>query len=503
MATLSFRRVTQFAQQRRCGRRPPAGGKALMMVVISLPALFGVAGLVFDAGLMEATKQNLQHAADAASSAAARDLALGKSQSAVVATVQDSLTRNGFADASFLVNTPPVSGPFAGRSGFVEVTASTKYDTKIMPAVGGATTVTAAVRSVAGRMAASAGAALVVLDPEPPPITIPVVPLVLPLSYPAILGGLEVLGVGTVRVDGAVHVNTEWGGVDELGNVAGAGHGPPYAISCTPLLALTRLKARDVRVVGGVENKNHFSSFIGGQANPLKAGRLAVPDPLKSVPPPSKAADASIVTTNRGGVRVLQLPLLFSTTLQPGVYDWIEIISGNVTFAPGVYIIRNVNPLTGISLNIAGGIVKADGVLFYITNSSSYDAVGGSPDSGDGESEPANTNILNLLPSIVINGALPGSSFTPLNSAASPFDGMLIYQRRRDYRPIVIVYQNQLGNPAFDGTIYAKWGHVAFIGDGTHDMKIVAGSARLVSLLGLTLAPSETLPPAYDVFPVE
>ncbi len=63
--------------------------------------------------------------------------------------------------------------------------------------------------------------------------------------------------------------------------------------------------------------------------------------------------------------------------MQPGVYDWIEIISGNVTFAPGIYIITGANPLTGVGLSILGGTVTANGVLFYITNSTSFDPSSG------------------------------------------------------------------------------------------------------------------------------
>jgi hypothetical protein len=67
----------------------------------------------------------------------------------------------------------------------------------------------------------------------------------------------------------------------------------------------------------------------------------------------------------------------------------------------------------------------------------------------------------------------------------------------------VIAYQSLLGNVVFQGTVYAKWGHVLFAGDGTLDFRIVSGTARLVPVLGLTLQPSQLLPPASDVFLVE
>jgi hypothetical protein len=141
-------------------------------------------------------------------------------------------------------------------------------------------------------------------------------------------------------------------------------------------------------------------------------------------------------------------------------------------------------------------------VLFYITNSPAYDPLIGAPDNADGEGRPTSSGVGGQA-SVVINAALPGSSFSPLQDPSSPFNGMLIYQRRKDYRPIVVSAQNLLGSPAIRGTIYAKWGHVRFLGDGAYDMPVVAGSVRFVAMLGLTIAPSQLLAPAYDVFLVE
>ena len=90
-----------------------------------------------------------------------------------------------------------------------------------------------------------------------------------------------------------------------------------------------------------------------------------------------------------------------------------------------------------------------------------------------------------------------------LDDAGSPFDGMIVYQRRRDYRPIVVAHQGALLGGSFAGRIYAKWGHVVLIGNSTYDVSIVAGSARLVAIADMTLAPSVRLPPAQDVFLVE
>lgn len=486
--------------QRRCRR-----GKAVFFLLVGLPALFGMMGLVFDVGTMYADRQNLRHASDAAATAAAMDLVLGKSTGQASATVDDYLIdRNGNANAHAVTNIPPTGGVYAGRSGFVEVIADHPYQTKIMHLVGAAAQTQVRSRSVAGPLASTTGAAIVVLDPQPPPVSVGIA-LPLALNYPALLGGLEVLGAGAVRVDGSVLVNTRWGGVDENGSPAGVGPGPPYGISCTPLLQLTKLQARDIRVVGGVDNQANYSDFVSGQPSPLKASRTAVPDPYAALPVPSESASsAGVDTTLRGGVRVATLPLIGpTTTLQPGVYEYIEIISGTVVFQPGVYVIRSVSPLTGISLSIVGTTVTANGVLFYITNSQAFSATDGSPDNADVGTTPTAPTTPPAVPSVVINAALLNSSFTPLQDPLSPLNGLLLYQRRNDFRPIAIVNQTLIGGAAIRGTIYAKWGHVIFAADGTYDVRIVAGSLRLAAVLSLAFTPSQLLPPAQDVYLVE
>jgi hypothetical protein len=81
---------------------------------------------------------------------------------------------------------------------------------------------------------------------------------------------------------------------------------------------------------------------------------------------------------------------------------------------------------------------------------------------------------------------------------------MWIYQRRQDPRPIVITHQGLLGAATLQGAIYAKWGHITFIGALSHyDISFVAGTARFVTVLGMTISPSTLLAPAKDVYLVE
>ena len=401
----------------------PRSGKVLVLLAILLPSLIGIVGMVIDGGLMMNEHRNLQHAADAASTAAAMNLAQGKTTGVAIATANDVVhSGNLLPDATVTVHIPPSSGPHAGQSGHVEVLADKVYESRFMRVLDGIVDRSLRARSVAGVEDATAGAAIVVLDPDPADISldgitalmssinvnnlstslipqtsasayltpIPVVGPTAALAVNASLGsmlptlatnlinnvtssvtltplptltaGFEVEGIGRVIVDGSILINNEWGGVDENGEPAGAAPGPPYALACMPILATTRVRARDIRVVGGVDNENYYRPFDAQQANPLQANRLPIDDPMASLPVPSTASDSanvnatlrspshsyrvslSVAQANTltsgvlGSLSALLRPLftplianlttlLTQPTLQPGVYDSITVIS--------------------------------------------------------------------------------------------------------------------------------------------------------------------------------
>lgn len=574
-------------------------GKILVLLAIMLPTLFGMTGLVIDGGLMMSEYRNLQHVADAASTAAAMQLRLGKGVDEATQTAEDVVMQgNGLADASVIVNIPPLSGRFAGRSGHAEVTVTTTYDSYFMHVVSGIIDRTIRARSVAGVEDVTAGAAIVILDPDPNHLSYPTpneiiseideadianeianqadaaaflaqVPVVGPLaagllnsqlgelmpdvvsnltdqivgalptiSVPALIGGLEVEGLGRLEVDGAIHINTKWGGRDENGELVGESAGPPYALTCMPILPTTRVRARDIRVVGGVDNPDYYRAFDPQDRPPLQANRLPVKDPLAGLPTPTtlnasvsptihNPADLVVVALGVADASALsnailnQLPallrplfqplisplstLLSRPTIEPGVYNSITVLSplGGARFEPGIYIVRGVNPATRTSLAILGP-VRAEKVLFYVTNSSNYDPVTGLPDGGE-DSETAPANIApTLLPSVLIASLLPNARITGLNDPGSPFDGMLIYQHRTDRRPIIIEAQQLIGSGDISGTIYSKWAHNLFVaGAGSYDLRFVTGTMRVVTVTTTTIAPTTLFPPAQDVLLLE
>jgi hypothetical protein len=498
MQSLKFRLPPSSS---RCPER--CNGKVLTLFAVLVPVLLGFCGLVIDGSMLLVQRRSAQHAADAAATAAAAALAEGKSANAAssvaVSYVQND---NELASAAISVQIPPSSGPHAGQAGFVEVQVTQPVPTYLIQAVGASSVNHVRATAIAGRKPATSGAAIVVLDPDPPGLDLPaILSIPLPTTPSLSLAGLEVLGVGQLRVNGAVLVNTTWGGVDEHGEPAGEFAGFRSAVTCMPLLPLTKLRATDLRVTGGVDDEKNYGSYLSGKPSPLRANRAPVPDPLASLPNPSLAADPVHVSgTLQGGVSVLTLPLGPTTRLTPGVYDYIRITAGNVVMESGVYIIRSRHPLTGISLEIVGGQVTAEGVMFYIIDDPSFTPSSSAPDAED----PPPPLMVQITPiSAVINAGLLGSRFTPLSETGSVYDGTLLFQNRADRRIIVVARDTLLSSGSLSGTIYAKWGHVVFSAMGTFDARFVVGSIRFVNVLDVTLQPSHLLPPAQDVFLVQ
>lgn len=477
-------------------------GKVLVLVAVLIPAIFGMAAVVIDGGLLMLLSRKYQHATDAAATAAAYNVALDTgSPSATAGRYVREI--NELPGASVTLHAPPTVGTYAGRAGFVEVLAEESYTPRFAPAAGIGRNLVVRTRSVAGLEAATADAAVVILDPSPPTITLGALPISLPSLTP-LLGGLEVLGLGSLRVSGAILINNTWGGVDENGEQVGDQSLLRHAASCTPILPLTRVRANDVRVVGGVDMPGSYGPLTNGGEPPLRANRRPVPDPCKSLPAPTLSADpVNVSSTLRGSALVVNLPILPPVRLRPGVYDWIQVVTGPVVFDPGVYIIRDVNPVSRIGLSILAGPVTAEGVMFYFTNSSGYSPTSGAPDRFDGETAPGSPGVLTLFPSALINGGILSSRFSGLNSPGSPFHGLVMYQRRQDRRPILILGLPVLGSSSFSGNIYAKWGSVILGGTGTYRSALSVGSLRILDVLDCRIEPTSPFPPAYDVFLVE
>lgn len=79
------------------------------------------------------------------------------------------------------------------------------------------------------------------------------------------------------------------------------------------------------------------------------------------------------------------------------------------------------------------------------------------------------------MPSALLAPVLPGTSVSGINDSANSHDGMLIFQRRMDRRPIIIAAPKLISGD-LSGTIYAKSGHVTLLsGQGVYDLNSCAG----------------------------
>jgi hypothetical protein len=99
-------------------------GQALPILVFALIALLGFAGLAIDGGTLYTEQRRAQSAADNAALAAAFEQMNDNAASVVSAAAFANAAQNGYDNAgnnSVSFHTPPVTGAYAGRTGYVQV----------------------------------------------------------------------------------------------------------------------------------------------------------------------------------------------------------------------------------------------------------------------------------------------------------------------------------------------------------------------------------------------
>jgi Flp pilus assembly protein TadG len=244
------------------GRRRARAGKTLTLVALLLPALCGMIGLVIDVGVMLTIRRQAQNAADgAARAAAAERVAGGSDADALVAAQTYVRSYNQLPGATVVLNSPPLTGNYAGQAGYVEVTVTTQTDAWFIPVVGGDPHPTVVARAVAGPEATAPKEALCVLDPNAIP-------------------GITVDRT-TLRVNGRVWVNSQGAGYDQSGGWVDLGS-PQYAVQ---RLNGGSFRAEQLRVVGGADSATAYLNASG--VSSLKARQLPRNDPYLNLPTPT------------------------------------------------------------------------------------------------------------------------------------------------------------------------------------------------------------------------
>lgn len=479
------------------GRLRHRKGAVLVWCSVLLLIMIGMIGLVIDGALLMAGHRHNHNAADAAALAAAyakmRGLTDPQAEAEAVIYVTDP-AHNNIANATLpITRIPPSQGAYAGASGYVEAIVTSPIPTyfiHVLPGINAGATVSA--RAVAGYELVAAGEGVITLDPNQKP-------------------GLKVAGGGTLCVNGTVLVNSLGGGVDENGETV---EGQQTGIQATNN---STVKATEVLAAGGVNDPNNFINYESGGPNPLDAGTgLLFPDPLVNLPTPTDVKGAGsqgggVVLAYRGspqatsGGYALNNPLDASVggygpnyirdaglptetmVLHPGIYESIQITGGNVEFVPGIYVLSPQSN-TVWALDISGGTVIADGIMFYNTGQD-YDPLTGLPDRNDGDLPPPNPAPTEFG-GIKINASM---GFSPIDTTTynyggedvSAFNGMLFYYRRWNTEQMQIEGNSSEGDLV--GTLYAKWANAKITGQGTYDAQFITGSMDIAGTGNVTI----------------
>lgn len=474
-------------------------GVVLVIFAICFIVILGMVGFVLDLAILQATHRQAQNAADSAAIAAAVTRYRGGSVNDATATATTFVqTHNRLTTAPEpVVSSPPASGPYAGRSGYVEVVVTVPLQTYLIHVLGVARNQQVSARAVAGYEAHSSGEGVAVLNPDARP-------------------GLDVSGGGALRVNGRVVVNSEGGGVDENGVAINNGNIGFAARGGQPN-STSGIFANDINVVGGVDTPASFKPYDPAEPSPLRAKQVSEPDPLINLPTPTFAkgvdttrrGDISITSANVQGLTAggmnfvavggesvangLHTATAGEVILYPGVYDGLRITGGTVYLVPGIYVVAPPRNTTN-ALQITGGTVTAERIMFYNT-AVSYNPLNGTPDVNDGEdktplpnTEYAGGFVMNagMKMSPIDTKAINYASLYPMAPAvSSDFDGMLFFQRRRHRASIQIQGNSDQG--VLSGTLYAKWSNFAISGQGTYDAQFVAGSMSITGQGDVTI----------------
>jgi hypothetical protein len=299
-------------------------GTVAVMSAVSLVVMMSMVAIAIDGGLLMDDRRRAQSAADAAALAGAADLflkwqinqGLDKQGTAwLKATVTSG--ENGFPNPEVYI--PPISGPFAGKAGYIEVIVHYSQP-RAFSRIWGSTDLPVTARAVAqGRWGTNKNG-IILLDPTAP-------------------GSLTITGGGTMTVAGVPTI------VDS---------NSPSAVTTTGGAATLVTPELDVTGIPGV--------LGAGVIGTVNSGSPPVPDPLAYLPEPDPS---TMVVQSSNQTKAANGTL----NIQPGVYDKGISISGQATLnmAPGIYYMRN----GGFSFTGQGNLNAAGVMIFTQPNQSS------------------------------------------------------------------------------------------------------------------------------------
>lgn len=117
-------------------KKVPERGQALLLIVIGIVGLIGLTALAVDGGNAYADRRAAQNAADAAALAAALAKVRGEDPTAAALARASANGYEGSGANTVEVHYPPISGPYAGNSEYVQVIITSRVNTYFAPVVG-------------------------------------------------------------------------------------------------------------------------------------------------------------------------------------------------------------------------------------------------------------------------------------------------------------------------------------------------------------------------------
>ena len=327
-----------MSRTRRC---PSREGTVTVVVAVSMIAILSIVALSLDGGMMLDKRRQIQTASDAAALAGTDDLyarwytnttsgldnTSGTAQTAAQKATKANGFENGVNGCVVTVNIPPLSGPFTGKTGHIEVIIS--YPQKrFFSRIFGTEDVPIGARAVARGLRTSIKQAILVLDPT---------------GSSAFNAG----GNGNVYVTGSpIHVNS----TSSSAMIANGG-GSSGAVVANEF------------DVGGIPG---WTTTGGGSfTGPIVSNSPPIPDPLVNLPAP----DPSTMITQR--TNKLVKAGNSNITLNPGVYiGGIAATGGNITLNPGIYYMQGGGFSVGGQASVSG-----TGVMIYNAPLSTSDKI--------------------------------------------------------------------------------------------------------------------------------
>jgi len=286
----------------------------MVLICAAILTIMGLIGLAADFGFMEAQKQAMQTAADSAALAAAQEVNYGDS----VAAGKTDAASNGFTDGLkgviVAINNPPLYGPNAGVSGYLEAIVSQPEQTYFLRTLG-YNTITVSARAVAST--GNGPNCIYILDPS---------------------------ASAAMNVNGNINISMSCGLLVDSSSSSGM-----------MVNGNVNITASNIGVVGGYLSNGNVTFTPS-----VKKGITPATDPLAYVQAPSYGACTYNSFSLNGNYGTSSAPY----QMHPGAYCGGMSFNGNLylNFNAGTYVIAG----GGITVN-GNAKLSGTGITFYNT----------------------------------------------------------------------------------------------------------------------------------------